>query len=65
MERAFASICGDDGCETEVFHLCRPQEELDLIAYGISNWKLGINLKEMEPGPERDRLTIFWHKCKL
>jgi hypothetical protein len=43
------------------FHLCRPQEDLDLIVYVFSNWQPGIILEEMEPGPERDRLTVFWH----
>ena len=54
MERAFAPLDGDAGCEMEGFHLYRPQEELDLIAFGISNWQPSINLKEMEPDPERE-----------
>ncbi len=29
------------------------------------NWQTGVNLKEMEPGPEKDRLTKFWCKYKL
>jgi hypothetical protein len=65
MERAFAPLDGDGVCKMEVFHLCRFQGELDLIAYAISNWQLGINLKEMEPGPERDRLTKFWCNINL
>ncbi len=48
-----------------MFHLCRPKEELDLIAYIIGNWQPGFILKEMEHGPERDMLTKIWCKCKL
>jgi hypothetical protein len=62
MERAFAPLNGDDGCETEGFHLCRPKEELDLIVYVVSNLQLHTSLKEMEPDPERDRLTSYWRK---
>ncbi len=42
MERVFAPLDGDDGCEMEVFHLCKPQEELDPIAYVVSNWQPGM-----------------------
>jgi hypothetical protein len=48
----------------EGFHLCRTHEELDLIAYVLSNWQPGINLKEMKPGPKREWLTNFWRKSK-
>jgi hypothetical protein len=40
--------------------VCRPQEELDLIAYVGSNLQTGTNLKEMKKGPDR-----FWCKYKL
>jgi hypothetical protein len=59
MERAFATQDGDDGGDVEGFHLCRPQKELDLIAYIVMNWQIGINLKKMEPGPEKDWVTKF------
>jgi hypothetical protein len=36
-----------------------------LIAYVVMNWQTSVNLKEMEPGPERDRLTKFRCKYKL
>jgi hypothetical protein len=29
------------------------------------NWQTGVNLKEMEPGPEKDWLTKFRHRCTL
>jgi hypothetical protein len=64
-ERAFAPQDADDGGDAEGFHLCRPQKELDLIAYIVMNWQTGVNLKEMEPGSERDRLTRFWRKYNL
>jgi hypothetical protein len=47
MER-LTHLYSDDGCETEGFHLCRPQKELDLIAYIVSNLQPSINLKEIE-----------------
>ncbi len=65
MERAFATQDGDDGGDAEGFYLCRPQRELDLIAYVLMNWQTGVSLKEIEPGPEKDRLTKFWCKYKL
>jgi hypothetical protein len=65
MERAFATPDVDDGGDAKGFHLCRPQRELDLIAYVVMNWQTGISLKEMEPDPDKDQLTKFWHKYKL
>jgi hypothetical protein len=65
MERAFATPDSDDVGDVEGFHLCRPQRELDLIAYIVMNWQTGVSLKEMEPGPEKDWLTKFGRKYKL
>ncbi len=43
----------------EMWNLFRAQKELDLIAYVVMNWQTGVNLKEMESGPEKDGLTKF------
>jgi hypothetical protein len=59
MDRVFATQDGNDVGDAEGFHLCRPQKELDLIAYIVMNWQTGVNFKEMELGSEKDWLTKF------
>jgi hypothetical protein len=49
----------------EGFHLFRLQEEPDLIAYIVSNMQPGAPLKEMDPGPERERLKKLGAILKL
>ena len=65
MERAFATQDGNDRGNVEGFHLCRPQKELDLIANVVMNWQTGVNLKEIQLGPDKDWLTKFWRRYKL
>jgi len=43
---------------------CHTQEELDYIAYVIDNWNVGINLKKMDPGREREESTAFRREHK-
>jgi hypothetical protein len=61
MSRAFPSGTSvpedEDVADTQLW--CRPQEELDHIVYVLSNWKPHVNLKEAEPGIERDLLAKF------
>jgi hypothetical protein len=38
---------------------CRPTAKVDYIIYVISNWEKGIQVKNMFPGPDRDRLIAF------
>ena len=56
MARAFPPNQDDEG---DGMLLCRPQSELDYIAHVVTNWQAGIQVKEMEKGPERDRLAQF------
>ena len=58
MSRAFPpTLAGGTNLTTDIQLWCRPQEELDYIVFVLSNWQPNINLKTMEPGPEREHLT--------
>ena len=52
MSRAFPPSVNED-TDNKVW--CRPQQEHDYIVHVLTNWQIGVNLKQMEPGPEKDR----------
>ena len=39
--------------------MCRPQKDLDYIIYILQNWRVGVNIKLMDPCPERDSISKF------
>ena len=39
--------------------MCRPQNDIDYIIYVLKNWHVGINIKNMDPCPERDSISKF------
>jgi hypothetical protein len=39
--------------------MCRPQEDIDYIIYVLQNWCVGVNIKLMDPCPERDSIRKF------
>jgi hypothetical protein len=59
MERAFPTP--QSNIPDAILSICRPQEELDYIRYCVEHWEVGTVIKEMQPGPARDRLSRF---CK-
>ncbi len=56
MARAFPPNQDDEG---DGMLLCCLQAELDYIAHVVMNWQAGIQVKEMENGPEQDRFAQF------
>jgi hypothetical protein len=36
--------------------MCRPQKDIDYIIYVLTNWRVGVNIKLMDPCPERDSI---------
>ena len=38
---------------------CRPQRELDYIEFVVKNWHVGVELRRMLPGCDRDEITQF------
>ncbi len=56
MARTFPPNQDDEG---DGMLLCHPQAELDYIVHVVTNWQAGIQVKEMEKVPERDRLAKF------
>ena len=57
MSHAFPPALAGGTNLTDIQLWCRPQEELDYIVFVLSNWQPNVNLKTMEPGPEREHLT--------
>ncbi len=41
---------------------CRSQKDLDYITNGVRHWELGVKIKEMELGYEKNRLMEFFRK---
>jgi hypothetical protein len=41
--------------------MCRPQKDIDYIIYALKNWRVGVNIKVMDPCPERDSISKFRH----
>ncbi len=39
--------------------ICRSQKDLDYIANVVRYWESGVEIKEIEPGYERDRLRVI------
>ena len=39
--------------------MCRPQEDIDYIINVLKNWRVGTNIKNMDPCPERDSISKF------
>ena len=39
--------------------MCRPQKDIDYIIYVLTNWRVGVNIKLMDPCPERDSISKF------
>jgi hypothetical protein len=39
--------------------MCRPQNDLDYIIYILKNWRVGVNIKNMDPCPERESISKF------
>ncbi len=56
MAKAFPPVQED---AADYMLWCRPQAELDYIIHVLNNWQEGVRLKEVPPGPERDRLAKF------
>jgi hypothetical protein len=62
MARAFPLLQPDDA---DYMVWCRPQEELNYIIHVLDNWQVGVNLKQVDPGPEKEQLSKFWRENKL
>ena len=39
--------------------MCRPQKDIDYIIYILKNWRVGINIKFMDPCPEKESISKF------
>ncbi len=39
--------------------MCRPQKDIDYIIYVLKNWRVGVNIKLMDPCPERASISKF------
>jgi hypothetical protein len=64
MKRAFSSVrthAADVPLTTASasIKMCRPQKDLDYIIYILKNWRVGVNIKLMDPCPERDSISKF------
>ena len=44
---------------------CRPKKELDYITYIVQNWQVGMEIRKMDSGPERDSLLDFCREHPL
>ncbi len=68
MQRAFSpqpAKVGNkktQGAAAASIKACRPQSEVDFIMYILIHWQMGIQLTDMNPGTERDRLQKFCKK---
>ena len=63
MKRAFSvrTLAADVPLTTASasIKMCRPQKDLDYIIYILKNWRVGINIKLMDPCPERESISKF------
>jgi hypothetical protein len=55
MAKAFPPVQED---AADYMLWCRPQEKVDYIVLVLCNWQEGVHLKQVLPGPERDRLAL-------
>ena len=47
------------GAAAASINACRPQSEVDYILHILMHWQVGIQLTDLNPGTERDRLQWF------
>ncbi len=63
MKRAFSvrTITADVPLTTASasIKMCRPQKDIDYIIYVLKNWCVGVNIKHMDPCPEREIIFKF------
>ena len=64
MLRAFPPSMSNEDEDTDNKVWCRPQQEHDYIVHVLTNWQIGVNLKQMEPGPEKQNLIKFRREHK-
>ena len=68
MERAFpvkdVSTADNPQSKSGSILACRPQEDLDYIAYVVRHWQVGVDVRLMPPGHEKDELIEFRRKHK-
>ncbi len=62
IARAFPTLA-EDGEDYMLW--CRPQQELNYIIHVLSNWRVGVSLKAMTPGQEKENIANFRRKNKL
>jgi hypothetical protein len=71
MERAFPLGQGEEQAysipqsKSAAIKSCRPKKELDYITYGVRNWQVGVEIRKMDSGPERDSLLDFCQEHPL
>ena len=41
---------------------CRPQADLNYIEYVVKNWQVGVEIRNMVSGQDRDDLLVFRHE---
>ena len=63
MEKAFPVVPNQVHCNAQVqsasMKSCRPKSKVDYIIHVLNHWEKGTVVKEMDPGPEKDRLVNF------
>jgi hypothetical protein len=63
MKRAFSvrALAADVPLTTAsaMIKMCRSHKDLDYIVRVFKNWQVGVNIKTMDPCPERDRICKF------
>jgi hypothetical protein len=63
MKRAFSvrALAADVPLTTAsaMIKMCRFHKDLDYIVHVLKKWQVGINIKTMDPCPERDRICKF------
>jgi hypothetical protein len=63
MKRAFSvrTLAADVPLTTASasIKMCRPQKDIDYIIYVLKNWQVGVNIKFMDPCPERESISRF------
>ena len=63
MKRAFSlrTLAADVPLTTASasIKMCRPQQDIDYIIHVLQNWRVGVNIKFMDPCPERDSICKF------
>ena len=61
MEKAFPVVPNQVHRNAQVqsasMKSCRPKSEVDYIIHVLNHWEKGTVVKEMDPGPEKDRLV--------